>query len=119
MEQGDFDGAKVLIDKLLSDECCLNGITGSLVKLDGLYIDLLKRGAEADMTVLDARPMKSFVKAMKNYPSVLRTTYAAAKVRGDSAEAERIKERFRKVAENYPYKAEIETERLLMARFDA
>ena len=119
MEQGDFDGAKVLIDKLLSDECSLNGITESLVKLDGLYIDLMERGADADMTVLDDKKMKSFVKAMKNYPSVLRTTYAAAKVRGDNAEAERIKSQFSKIAASYPYKAEIETEQLLMARFDA
>jgi len=119
MEQGDFDGAKAMVDKLLSEECCLNGITESLIRLDGLYIDLLERGADADMTVLDDKKMKSFVKAMKNYPSVLRTTYAAAKVRGDDKEAERIKSRFNKVAASYPYKAEIETERLLMTKFDA
>ena len=119
MEQGDFDGAKALIDKILSDECSMNGITESLIKLDDIYIDLLKKGAEADLTALEDKKLKAFVKAMKNYPSVLRTTYAAAKVRGDSAEAERIKERFNKIAANYPYKADIETESLLMARFDA
>ena len=119
MEQGDFGEAKALIEKLLSDECRLNGITESLVKLDGLYIDLLQRGADADMTVLDDKKMKAFVKAMKNYPSVLRTTYAVAKVRGDNKEAERIKLQFNKIAASYPYKTEIETESLLMARFDA
>ena len=80
---------------------------------------MLNRGTEADLTALDDKKLKSFVKAMKNYLSVLRTTYAAARVRGDNATAEKIKKRFSKVAESYPYRAEVETEKLLMAKFDA
>ena len=114
MEQRNFDGAKALIEKLLSGECAINGIQECLLKLDGLYIDLIKNNTAADLRLLEDKGMKSFIKAMKNYPSVLRTKYAIAKVKGEEEEAAIIKERFEKVAANYPYRAEIESERRLM-----
>ena len=114
MEQRDFDGAKALIDKLLSRECALNGLQENLLKLDGLYIHILKNGAAADLSLLEDKGMMSFMQAMKNYPAILRTKYAAAKVKGDEEGARSIKEKFERMAKSYPYSGEIETERRLM-----
>ena len=53
---------------------------------------------------------------MKNYPSVLRTEYAAALLRdGDAARAAKLRRRFESIAKTYPYQGEIEQERSLLA----
>ena len=114
MEQHDFDEAKALIDKLLSDECTINGIQENMLKVDKLYIDCIQNGKEADLSLLDDKKFKSFMKAMKSFPNVLRTNYAVAVMRGEDEKAEKIKDAFEKTANSYPYKAEIETERKLM-----
>ena len=114
MEQGDFDGAKVLIEKLLSDECALSGLHEGLLKLDALYIDLVQHGTAADTSVLQEKALKKYMKMMKNHPSVLRTNYVLARVQGDEKTAARLKAQFEKIAKTYPYRTEIETERKRM-----
>ena len=114
LEQHKFDEAKNLIDKLLSNECAVSGIQENLLKTDRLYIDVIQNGKDADLSILEDKKFKSFMRAMKNYPNVLRTNYVIEKVKGNEEEAKKIKEAFEKVACSYPYKAEIETERKLM-----
>ena len=55
------------------------------------------------------------VKAMKDYPSVLRTGYAAALLsENDEKAASDILKKFEKTAVSYPYRSEIQAEKELM-----
>ena len=61
----------------------------------------------------------SFMKAMKRFPSVLRTQYALAVLEEKNvSKAETIKGDFDKAAKSYPYPHEIESERELMRIVD-
>ena len=61
------------------------------------------------------KEQKKFMKAMKSFPSVLRTQYALALLfEKDIAKAEKIEGEFEKVAKTYPYSQDIESERDLM-----
>ena len=60
------------------------------------------------------------MKAMKTFPSVLRTEYACALLGGrDPARAEGFRQQFEKAVRSYPYPGEIQAERELMALADA
>jgi hypothetical protein len=55
------------------------------------------------------------MKAMKTYPSVLRTEYAYALLANrNPEEAEHIRQQFAKCAASYPYPSEIQSEREFM-----
>ena len=62
----------------------------------------------------EAKPMLQFRKAMRNFPAVLRTEYAAALHLGDTARAEQLCACFEAQAKRYPYPGEIEGERELI-----
>ena len=61
------------------------------------------------------KEQRKFMKAMKKYPSVLRTEYSLALLlEKNITKAERIKKEFEKVAKTYPYAHEINSERDLI-----
>ena len=62
-----------------------------------------------------SKAQNRFMKAMKSFPSVIRTEYALALLfEKDTQKAEAIKNTFEKVAKTYPYSQDIESERELM-----
>ena len=116
MDAHDFATAKALIATLTSPDTALNGLYRSLVTLDRVFLDILEKGAETDVSVLETKEMKNFRKAMKGFPTVIRTEYAVAKaVKGDDAEAAKCLERFDALEKTYPTKADLDSERDLMA----
>ena len=61
------------------------------------------------------KSQKKFMKAMKNFPSILRTEYAYALLaEKDEIKADEIKSKFEKIAMSYPHPSEINSERELM-----
>ena len=105
---------KELIDKLLKDDVSLNGLNKQLIKADKVYIGLLEKGKEADLSLLQEKQMQVLFKSMSDLPSIIRTVYAREILTGDKDKAQKLRERFEINAKSYPYTGEIESERDLM-----
>lgn len=115
MDAGDFAAAETLIAELLSEKYRMIGLYRNLLLLDQVYIDILKNGKKADISILSDKGMKQFVRAMRKYPAVIRTMYAEACLINDSAEEmRRLEAYFEKCARAYPMPADIAMERDLM-----
>lgn len=115
MDKHNFDEARELIIKLLSDEYTIVGIYETFLILDKLYIDAIS-GKEVDKSVLKTNKNKNFLKSMKNNPSVLRTNYTLSLlVDHDSLKAAEYKNSFQKITETHPIKADIESESELIS----
>lgn len=112
-----FDEAARTMDHLLSCESALPELFRRLLICDRAYCALLGgESAERVSNMLDDKWQKKIMKAMRDYPSVLRTRYARALLLDrDEARSAGAAERFEAVAARYPYPAEIEGERALMA----
>ena len=115
----DFDArlyakAKEEITTLLENKDLI-GLYRNLLLIDSLTIDLMEKGKEADISVLDEPSMKAVLKQMKNYPAILRMQYALAKLYDeDEAKATKIKEQFEKIKHSYPSEGDIVAEIELM-----
>ena len=71
------------------------------------------------MEELLTKEQKKLMKAMKKYPSILRTEYTYALLgQADTSKAEKIKAVFETCAKTYPYPSEIGAERELMCIAD-
>lgn len=114
MDEKDIGLAKELIAKLLKDDVSLNGLNKQLIKADKVYIELLEKGKEADLSLLQEKDMQVLFKSMSDLPSIIRTDYAREILTGDKDKAKKLIERFERNAKSYPYTGEIETERDLM-----
>ena len=115
MDEHRFDEAAALIDRLSAEPHGQMPLYDSLFLCDRLYLALL-RGEDAFqwLEAWETKPMLQFRKAMRNFPAVLRTEYAAALHLGDNARAEQLRSRFEAQAKRYPYPGEIEGERELI-----
>lgn len=116
MDAHDFAAAKKLLDRIEDPDCGVAGIHRTLLRLDRLFINILENGADTDLSVLEDSELKTVMRAMKHYPSVIRTEYAVAKgVKKDEAAASACLAHFESVTKTYPNPADIATERDLMA----
>lgn len=115
LDEGRITEAAEAICDLLEGETGMLGLHRSLLKIDLAYCELMAgKGTQEAERILDADARK-LMKAMKNYPSVLRTRHALALLaEGDEEEARRVREEFDRMATRHPYPSEIEGERELM-----
>lgn len=114
MDEHRFKEARELANRLLSGEYPSAGIHSCLLTLEKIYCDIVLNG-EADVSKLSEKPMVGFMRAMRNFPTVIRTQYAIAKVidKNETA-AEQYLAQFEKIAPSYPNIADIESERELI-----
>lgn len=116
MEEKDFEEADHLMEKLLEMDTAIVGLHRQLMVCDRIYFELMKQNRPDKLSKFLDKEQVKFMKAMKNFPSVLRTEYAYALLaKKDTTEAERIMARFEKCARTYPYSNEINVERQFMA----
>jgi len=117
MDQGRLEEAGVYIEQLLGKETGILGLHRSLLINDSIYCKLVVNGDIEAATRLHNKEHEKFVKQMKNNPSIIRSEYAyALLVEKDEQKAEKLLERFEKVAKTYPYPKEMEGEKELIAR---
>ena len=116
MDEHRFDESAALMEQLCSQSALPYQ---SILKIELAFLALLGVGEESVIDALDSREMQNYMKAMRNNPSVIRTQYALALLRDhDTAAANKYRAAFDRVAARYPYPAEIENERELLALVD-
>ncbi|MBQ2085876.1 MAG: hypothetical protein II464_06385, partial [Oscillospiraceae bacterium] len=111
----DLARAEELIDRMIADGTAIPDLYRALLLNDKVFLDLLKNGKEADVSVLEQKEVAAVLRQMKTFPSVLRTRYAEQLLcRCDEAKAQEILAEFEKVSLTYPSPADIESERELI-----
>jgi hypothetical protein len=115
MDEGKFEQADALMAHLLEMDCGIVGLHHDLLMCDRIFVELIGQNRREAIEDMLTKAQKKFMKAMKRYPSVLRTEYALALLfEKDTLKAEKSQKEFDKVAKTYPYPQEVESERELM-----
>ena len=115
MDEEKFEAADTLMAHLLEIDSGIVGLHRSLLVCDRIYVELIGGNRHDIINNMLTKEQQKFMKAMKRFPSVLRSQYALALLfEEDAAKAEKIKSEFEKVAKTYPYPHEIHSERDLM-----
>lgn len=115
MDEHEFEKANILMYDLMRKENGIMGIHSCLMTLDRIYCELINGNVSKLVEKMQNKDMKKFMKAMKQYPSILRTQHAYALLwEKDCEKAEVIKVRFEKIGKTYPYAADVASERELI-----
>ena len=115
IDEEKFEEADALMAHLLEIESGIVGLHHDLLICDRIYVELIRENRSEVIESMLTKEQKQFMKAMKRFPSVLRTQYALALLwEKDAAKAETIKGDFEKAVKSYPYPQEIDSERELM-----
>lgn len=115
MDEEKFEEADALMAHLLEIESGIVGLHHDLLMCDRIYVELIGENRSEVIENMMTKEQKKFMKAMKRFPSVLRTQYILALLsEKDAVKAETIKNEFEKVAKTYPYAQDIESEKNLM-----
>lgn len=108
-----------LIEKELSENHALSGIAKSLLTCMRIYYESIGERNADTLKKLITQTQIDFMKRMKNTPSAIQTEYAyTLLVEKNVCEASRIKARLEKISKKYPFPAEIDTAKKLIARAD-
>lgn len=115
MEQHRFTDMEQLIVHFLSIPNGINDIHLQLLKCDLLFVRLLSGKQGELITSLMDKPFHKVLKAMKDFPSVIRTQYTLALLyENDYPKAETYRSRLAAIAPSYPYHTDIMHEKDLM-----
>lgn len=119
MDAGQTAQAQELMADLLQRDIRIVAIYRSMLKTDLICCELLGDGDLEKVNEWHDKEQRNLEKAMKNYPSVIRSQYAyALLVEKDEAKAQKLLEKFEKVAKTYPNESDIQSERELLAMID-
>jgi len=115
MDEEKFEEADELMAHLLEIESGIVGLHHDLLMCDRIYVELIGENRHKVIQNMLTKEQKKFMKAMKSFPSVLRTEYALALLfENDTARAKKVQKDFDKAAKTYPYPHEIDSERDLI-----
>lgn len=110
MDQLDISAAEEKMLKLVNDPA-VAGIYRKLLLFDLACCELLRGKTDGYVNLLGEKENAAFAKAMKNFPSILRTQYAKAMLVDDDAQsAQKILTAFEKMTVDYPHPCELEGE---------
>ena len=100
---------------ILSIESGMIGLHRNLVICDRMYHELIHENRPEVVASFYTKEQQKFMKAMRTFPSVIRTEYAYERlVEKDQGKAGRAMEAFEKVAKTYPYPNDMNSERELI-----
>ena len=107
-----FDEADKLMTEIIDGDNATIIFYKQMLTCDRIYIELISEcRSEVIENMLDTN-QAAIMKAMKNFPSVIRTQYAyELLLRQDTEKANNWLETFEKIAKKYPYENEINAER--------
>ena len=115
MDEKRFEDADKLMEHLLSIKSGIVGLHRALLVCDRIYCCLVSEKYDGEMKIKLSSDEEKLVKAMKSFPSVMRTEFAVALLHEkNEKKAQDIKKRFEKMAKSYPYVSDTENERELI-----
>lgn len=119
MDEERFEEADRLMAHLLAIDSGIVGLHRDLLMCDRIYIELIGENRSEVIEDMMTKEQRNFMRAMRRFPSVLRTQYALALLWENNAEkAEMIKCEFEKVAKSAPSPHEVDSERDLIGLAD-
>ena len=102
MDEEKFEEADTLMAHLLEIDSGMVGLHKNLLICDRIYVELIGESRREVVENMLTKEQKNFMKAMKRYPTVLRTEYALALLyEEDSAKAETIQKEFDKAIDEF------------------
>lgn len=114
-----FEEAKLSIDDFFDKHENLTGYYKVSLELERLFLNLLNKKENADISILEDSMVKAIKNSMKNFITNLRIDYAVAQLyEKDEEKAAKIKEKFDKVCQSHPIKADVESEKELVEIVD-
>lgn len=115
MDEHRFEEADRAMAHLLAFAKGTAGLYRGLMQEERIFIELIGPCRPEVLDRMMDREQEKLMKAMKRYPSVLRTEYARSLLRErDERKAEKILMLFERYAESYPYPCEIQSEKELI-----
>lgn len=115
MDELRFEEADRLMAHVLAKNNGVVGLYRVLLTCDRMFMEMIGKNRRNVLDGMLTKEQQKIMKAMKQYPSVLRTEYAYALLsEKDTGKAEDALKRFRKAAEAYPYPGEIRAEQELI-----
>ena len=120
MDQQRFAEADQKIAHLLEIDSGIIGLHRNLMICDRMYCELIRDNRKEILEEMLTKEQIKLMKAMKKFPSVIRTEYAYALLAlKDTAKANAARDLFEKVAKTYPYPSDVQSERKLMEIADS
>lgn len=114
LEQHNFEEANETMKKILRTKTSIIGVHRNLLVCDRIFCELII-GENQKANKLMTSELKTFMNAMKDFPSVIRTQYAYALLYENNLEkAQELKKKFISREKNYPYPSEIRSEKELI-----
>lgn len=115
MDAKQFEEADKLMAHMLKIDSGMVGLHRNLMICDRMYVELITENRREVIDGMLTKEQKKLMKSMKNFPSVLRTEYVYTLLcEKDAVKADKVKERFEKHAQTYPYQNDVQSERELM-----
>ena len=117
LDKMEFEATLKEIKRLDNMNTAIVGLHKCLLISDQIYLELIlgeEDSRKKIISTLYTKEQKSFMKQMKNFPSVIRTNYAIALAKKKNTD--KLTKQFEKVTKTYPYSGEIESEIELMAK---
>lgn len=115
MEQHRFTDMEALIVHFQAIENAITDIHMQLLMCDLLTVRLLSGKSGDAIETLLSTPLWKVMKAMKDYPAVIRTQYALALLyEKDENKGDELTHRLAEIADNYPYHTDILNEKDIM-----
>ncbi len=110
-----FSEAAERINHILKIESGIISIHRNMMKSELIYIELITENRKEVIDSMLTKEQQAYAKAMKAYPSTIRTQYAYHLLyENDIEKANQAKKKFENTAKTYPYKQDIQAERELI-----
>ena len=116
LEERRYEETSLKIGEILLSTSGMLGVHKMLLQIDQIFCEIMSSRRQEILDCMSEKNLRNFMKAMKNYPSVLRTEYAYALcVEKDSKKAQKLKKRFEKIMKSHPNQAEVQMEMRLIS----
>ena len=111
MEEKRYKETSDVIEALLKNASGILPVHAMLLRIDQIYCEIMSSRDEKVLEFYKDKGIQKFMKAMKNYPSIIRTSYAYTScVEMNEKKAKALKRQFEKVAKTHPNAAELQVE---------
>ena len=120
MDEMKLEEADRLMERLLQADIAMIGLHRNLLICDRICLEAVGQNRPEVLDAMLTKEYIAFQKKMNSSPTVLRTMYACALLRDrDQNKAQKLKARFEKVAQKYPYPCELQSEYELFRMVDS